>query len=479
MSVSTVSLVLIASYLVVVKFIGFYAHKKSSQTTEDYFVVNRSVGTWMLMGTVIATMVNTLAVSGVPALVYKGGLLYLQMFVIGIIAPFMIYHFGPKIWKYGSEHKLMTQAEIFGHYYKSKTVLILIAVLGILAAFPFMAIQISAVGKIFSAATSGVISYDLAVLICAASVGFYLYFGGSRAVVWTDMIQGVCFFAIIVISAVLFWNWAGGYEVALASIAEASPKHMTFHEKNTPIFIDNILSWPFAFFLWPQLFQRMYMAKSAESLKKSAGISWFFFNAIVLCTFTMGIMGTSVFFGQLSDPDNLVAEMFAKYLPMGGALIVLAVFATGMSTIDSILLTSSSIITRDLLKTFRKSTSSSAQEFNLARITSVILLVLVTVFSLSDTGRGAIVPLVTLGASIATLFLWPLLGMFTLKSVDSRPVLIALILGFTAIFFSKFFGIQGPFGTGSGTLGFLFGALGFSLGKVNLYGIESSVKLSR
>ncbi|MCB0317570.1 MAG: sodium:solute symporter family protein [Bdellovibrionales bacterium] len=463
MTVTKISLILIILYLILIKLIGYYAHKKSFETSEDYFVVNRSLGTWVLVGTVIATMVNTLAVSGVPALVYRGGVIFLQMFVIGIIAPFLIYYYGPKIRKYGSANNLMTQAEIFGHFYNSKTLHYIVAILGLLAAFPFMAIQISAVGKVFSSATGGMLNYETAVAICSVSVGIYLYFGGSRAVVWTDMLQGICFFIIIIASAILFWNWAGGFIFALEKIQKFSPTHMTFHEKNTPAFIDNILSWPFAFFLWPQLFQRMYMAKSDKIIKQSAKLTFVFFNIIAACTFTMGIMGTSVFFGQLADPDSLVAKMFATYLPLGGAFIVLAVFATGMSTIDSILLTTSSIITRDLLKNFKKTRHSSVQEFNLARIISIILLIVVTFFALSESGRGAIVPLVTLGASIAALFIWPLIGMFNIKSNNPLPVIAAIAVGFCVIIISSLFGYHAPSGIGSASLAFLVAGITYFL----------------
>ncbi len=430
------------------------AHKRSLPTVLDYFVASRSVSTFALVGTILATMINTLAVTGVPALVYKGGILYCQMFVIGIIAPSCISIFGRKIWRYGKEHNIFTQGEIFGRYYNSSAIKLCVAVIGLISVFPFMTIQLSAVGKVFSAATSGALSYELAVLASSVSIGGYLYLGGSRAVVWTDMIQAFIFLLIIVISAILFTYWSGGYVDAVSKLQATIPDKLTFNSTNTPIFIDNILSWPFAFFLWPQLFQRMFMAESERALSRSVSWNFILFNLIVLCTMTMGIMATATLYGQVQDADQIVAMMFQRFYPLGAAFIVIAVFATGMSTVDSILLTCSSIVNRDIITLVRKSFLSNRSEFKMAQTIAIAFLLLSTAFALSEVGRGAMTPLVTLGASFATLFLWPLLDMFYFKTLGKSEILLTMLAGVVAICTVKITSIGSSLGIGVGAAGF-------------------------
>ncbi|MCB0332637.1 MAG: sodium:solute symporter family protein, partial [Bdellovibrionales bacterium] len=443
---------------------AYFAHKQSVHSLSDFFITNRTVPCMLLVGTILATTINTLAVTGVPALVYKGGILYAQMWVIGIIAPLLIALFGTKIWRYGKEHGVMTQGEMFAKYYHSRPLMFLTPFIGLLAIFPFMAIQLSAIGKVFSAATSGVINYEVAVIISACSIGMYLYLGGARAVVWTDVVQALCFLIIIIASAILFTSWSGGYVAGLSRLQEVIPQKLSFNEQNTPIFIDNILSWPFAFFLWPQLFQRMFMAKSEKAIRQSIPWNFILFNLVVLCTMTMGIMATGTLYGKISDPDQLVAMMYQEFLPLGGAMIVIAVFATGMSTVDSILLTASSIFHRDILQHTSTKLLHGKDEYQVARLTALGFLVVVTLFALSPNGRGAMAPLVTLGASFATLFLWPLVGMFYMQAVSSRTVFVTMCSGAIAILATKFTVLSEWLPFGSGTAGFLCGLIVFLCG---------------
>ena len=236
MSIAFATFVFVVAYLLLLKWVAYAAHKSSEQTAEDYFVVNRSLNKWMIVGTVIATMVNTLAVTGVPALVYQGGILFAQMYVIGLIAPSMIYLFGPKIWAIGKSKSIFTQAELYGDFYKSKVVLFATATIGLLAIFPFATIQVSAVGKIFSGITAGAISYDASILVLGISIGLYLFFGGSRAVVWTDLVQGLTFLFIIIFSASLFTYWTGGYPLALEKLQTAIPEKLVFNKNNGKLF---------------------------------------------------------------------------------------------------------------------------------------------------------------------------------------------------------------------------------------------------
>ena len=84
-----------------------------------------------------------------------------------------------------------------------------------------------------------------------------------------------------------------------------------------------------------------------------------------------------------------------------------------------------------------------------------------TGFALSEAGRGAIVPLVTLGASIATLFLWPLIGCFYWKRATEAGALSAMVLGFVAIVLLHFTTLKETLPFGAGTAGFIVGACAF------------------
>ncbi len=431
MSIPVFTIVLVIGYLVIIKIISYFAHRSSSKTLEDYFLNGRKTGIIVLIGTFLATGVNGLAFTAVPALIYEGGILYTQMIVAVGFGGFLQWYFSPKIWTTCKKNNFITQAELFGHYYQSKTLYVLTVIITIFSVFPFLIIQFVAVGKIFSVATGNVVTFEQSVLLLALFTGIYVMFGGARAVVWTDVVQGLIFTVIFIITAYLFTKWAGGFSAGINTLTQVIPDKLVFNSENTPIFIDRVLSWSFAFFLFPQIFQRLMMGRSAQVTRQGVLGAFFIGFPVFFVSLTIiGVMATATLYGQIDNRDMLVAEMFVRHWPLGSSMIVLAAVACGMSTIDSILLSLSSIFTRDIVeKTFPHSNLETSK-YRLAQGVSFAILIVVSVLALSEIGRGYLAPLFTFGATFATLLLWPILGMFVWKGSTTVGVISAICIGF-------------------------------------------------
>ncbi|MGK7896552.1 MAG: sodium:solute symporter, partial [Xenococcus sp. (in: cyanobacteria)] len=428
-SVSTLTIALIIIYLVIIKIVGYFAHRSSKETVEDYFVAGRNTGLIALIGTLTATKINGLALTAAPAFVYRGGILFAQTIIALGIASWLTVYFGPAIWKKAKEQNLITQAELFGNHYQSPIIYALTVIIGLVSVFPFLIVQFVAVGKVFSSATNHVVTYEQSVLLLAISTGIYVFFGGARAVIWTDVVQGLFFLTLILVSAILFTIWAGGLITGFVTLTEVIPEKLVFNRENTPIFFEQIFSWSFAYFLWPQIFQRVMMGRSEKIVKNAAWGNFAVGLGVKIALLIMGVMGTAMLYGQIQDSDRLVAQMFNLNFPLGGALIVLAVFACGMSSIDSILLSIASIFTRDIVEKFLQNSLSEIAEYKLAQVISVITLIMAVVLTLSDIGRGYLAPLVTFGATMATLLLWPTIGVFAWKNSTKLGVISAMCMG--------------------------------------------------
>ena len=452
---------LLTLYLGVILALGFAAHRRSRQTVEDFFLAGRGVGLWLMVGTVVATIVNGLAVTGTPALLYEGGVLFGQMFVAVSGAMVLMWVFGPRICQLGKEKGFITSGELFADHYQSRTVLALTAGLGVLSIFPLLAIQLAGIGKFLTATTGGTISQEFAVILCALSVGIYIFLGGARASVWTDALQGLIVLAVLTSLAVLFSVWVGGLPTGIEKLHQVMPEKLVFNDANTPVFIDNILSWTFAFFLWPHIFQRIFMARTPLSVRRSASVSLVVFFYILICLLIMTIAATAELYGSLDDPDQLIATMLNKHLSAGGAFLTVLVFALVMSTIDSMLLALSSSATRDVWKGLLQGEGNPQSVFKRGRWITLVMLVLATLFAVTAIGRGALTPWVTLGASIATLLLWPFLGMFVYKRASANSVIAAMCLGFLTLCLARFTALGDLLPFGFATAGFLVSAVAF------------------
>ncbi len=429
MSIATLTLLFLGLYLLLLQGVSYLANRLSQQTVEDFFVAGRNTGTIALMGTIVATKVNALALTTSPGLIYEGGILFLQTFIALSVACWLFLYFGPRIWAVCKEHNFLTQGELFGYYYQSPWIARITAIIGILSIFPFLIVQFIAVAKVFSIATDQVISYPIAIGILGFATALYVFLGGARAVIWTDVVQGILLLVLLLVTAILFTHWEGGYGQGWETLTQLIPEKLTFNAQNTPVFWDQVLSWSFAFFLWPQVFQRVMMGKSVKVITIAAWGHFVIGFLVKIALLTIGIMATAALYGQMTDSDQLVAAMFNRHWPIGGCLVTLAVFACGMSTIDSILLTLSSMITRDVVEPMFRLKLTEHQEYRLAQAVALVTLGGSCLFALSPLGSSYLAPLVTLGATVATLLLWPLLGMFSWKKATSVGVMTTLIVG--------------------------------------------------
>jgi SSS family solute:Na+ symporter len=445
------SIALILIYLVITKLIAFRAHKKSTLGIEDYYLSGRSLSGPLFWATILATIVNSLAFTAVPGLIHKGGVLFIQMWVVVVTVPFCFYFIGPKISEYAKKNGLLTQGELLSHYYQSPLIQIITASLGVLSVLPFMTVQLSAIAQVANHSTNGLISYGTAIILFSSSIGIYLFYGGSRAVVWTDALQGIVLFLILLFSAIAFTKWAGGYHTALTSITSNKPELLTFNERSGSIFVNNILSWPLAFFLWPQVFQRLFMARSGEAIKKASIATGILFAICMFLIMTIGIMAAANFISVDMNSDLLVTHMYSNHFPTGISLLALALIASGTSTLDSGLLSLSSIINRDFRMVSLKD----------PRTISLIILGFVTITALTPQGRGAMIPLVTYGASIAALLIWPILDFSFFKIKSGSVILFSYFFGFIGVLIGT---MEINLLMGSGVLGFIGGGAGFIIG---------------
>jgi Na+/proline symporter len=187
---------------------------------------------------------------------------------------------------------------------------------------------------------------------------------------------------------------------------------------------------------------------------------------IKLALMTIGIMATAALYGQIADSDRLVAAFYADRWPQGACLVTLAVFACGMSTIDSMLLSLSSIFTRDVVENLWSQPLTEEQEYRLAQWVSLLTLGLACGLALSPVGQGYLAPLVTLAATLATLLLWPLLGLFVWKGATPTGVISSFIVGLASLLLLEIFShpLQLHFPCGNTTIVFLLSGLAFVLG---------------
>ncbi len=158
MSVTTFTIIVLIAYLVGIKVISYFAHRVSTGSSEDYFLVSRNIGLLALIGTTMASIFSTDTVVASPANFFKNGTGFFWVFFFALM-PVMYFFFATKLCALGRVKGYITPGDMLGDFYQSKAVKLWAGVIGILSLCPYAIAQLVAVGKTFEALTDGVIPY--------------------------------------------------------------------------------------------------------------------------------------------------------------------------------------------------------------------------------------------------------------------------------------------------------------------------------
>lgn len=411
-TLTQIVLSVLATYLAIVMAIGYWGYKKTKASPEDYFLASRTLGLFVLSMTFIATYASMWTFLGAVGGNYRLGLSFMSMMMMwNLLWPMMLWFFGPRVWVLGKAYKYITYSELINDYYESKWLGVIAAIIGVMALVPYISVQLMGGGIALEAFTRGGIPYAVGVLLVFGVMVIYVIIGGLRSVVWTDVLQGLFFLTSMFGMAIYAAYLLGGFGNMFHTIAEAHPKLFKPGNLGFGLWIGYVFTWGIAILL-PHMFQRMLMAKDLRIIGRSAAALSILSGWVqTVPVFLLGIACTVLIPGLKGKATDAATALFAgKYLnPWIGAAIIAAAFAAGMSTLDSQLLTASSILVRDLyVNPFGKKLPPE-KETLLGRLIVLGLGVIIAIVALAR--PGLIVPISTAGTAICISgYLYPLIG---------------------------------------------------------------------
>ena len=263
-----------------------------------------------------------------------------------------------------------TMPEFFGARYRSKGLRIAAAAIIFVFLIPYTASVYNGLSRLFGMAFG--LPYEWCVIGMAVITCIYVVLGGYMATVMNDFIQGIVMLLgiVAVIVAVLVNN--GGFTEAITSLSlipaegsEMAGPFVSFFGPNLPDLIGVVILTSLGTWGLPQMVHKFYSIRDEKSIKT---------GTIISTLFALVVAGGSYFngaFGRLfvESPesvggyDGIVPAMLGGQLNdlLMGIVIVL-VLSASMSTLSSLVITSSSTLTLDLVRDqFRPQMAESRQ----------------------------------------------------------------------------------------------------------------------
>jgi SSS family solute:Na+ symporter len=348
----TVQLIIIAGYLLVLLLLGLLARRGTPKTHEGFFLANRAIGPVLLFLTMAATNFSAFTVFGFSGAGYRIGYAYYPIMAFG--TGFMALTFvliGVPVWQAAKRLGAVTPPELirlrFGHAPLHAAYLVVMVVFTL----PYLALQPMGAGY----ALKGLLGIPYvwgALAVTAVGVG-YVLLGGMRADVWTDALQGIIMLAAMLAVFLGVAAALGGFSHANRQVFERFPELFSRPGGGDSLPMSIWFSYMALWFLcdpmFPQLFQRFLAARDSRSLKLTALLYPLATGSLFFLPVAIGVMGRLALPGLTGkETDQILPMVVAKLLPPWlGAVAIAGGLTALMSTMDSQLLTLSSMVVRD------------------------------------------------------------------------------------------------------------------------------------
>jgi SSS family solute:Na+ symporter len=176
-----------------------------------------------------------------------------------------------------------------------------------------------------------------------------------RSVAWTDVLQGLTMFAVLVIGVIVVARVSGGAAASYTRLSQDAPELFARPGAGAGLLLgvwaSYMLLWLLADPMFPQLFQRFYAASGERSIVRTMVLYPVLTTVLFFFPVAIGVLGRLHVPGLVGkESDTVLPRLMERF---GGdwlaALASAGLIAGIMSTMDSQLLTLGSIVQRDLL----------------------------------------------------------------------------------------------------------------------------------
>jgi SSS family solute:Na+ symporter len=393
--------------VVVASLIGLLARQRGTPHLEHWSVGGRDFGTilvWVLAAGEIYTTFTFLGLSG---WVYGFGAPAYYIPAYTVLAYVISYYLLPPIWRLGKRYSFVSQSDFFTKLYDSRSLGVLVAIIGIVFIIPYLQLQLTGLGLIVNVATEGAVSGSVAMIVSFALVAAFVYASGIKGNAWVAIMKDIMMIlAILVIGITIPYLQFGGIGPMLDQVVRTSSEYLvlpgTTEDQGVLWYMSTVLLTSFGFFMWPHLFGPLFTAREENIFRR---------NAVALPLYQLGIL--FVFFvgfaallliPNLQDPDMALLEVVKRTYPswflgfIGAAGAVTAMVPAAVLT-----LTAATLFAKNVLQQAVKPDMSDTSVAVVSRWSVIGIIAIALLFAIIF--PSALVNLLLIGYNGVTQFL--------------------------------------------------------------------------
>jgi len=395
MAPNAVTLTVFLGLFALVTVVGFFAARwRAGDLSElhEWGLGGRRFGTWVtwfLLGGDLYTAYTFIAV---PALMFGAGApgFFAVPYTI-LMYPLLFVAF-PRLWSVAQKHGYVTAADFVRGRFGSRELSLAIAVTGIFATMPYIALQLvgmqvvlAALGINFSLNLPGFGAVDMPLLIAFTILAFYTYSSGLRAPALIAVVKDLLVYITVFAAVIFIPAQLGGYGAVFDAVPEKTlllakgvGSNLGAEFAYASLALGSIL----ALFLYPHAVTGLLSSSSRQVVRRNAMILPAYSLALALIAL-LGYMAIAS--GVRTDPQYAagfaafgnnfaVPALFLKMFPAWFAGLAFAAIAIGALVPAAIMsIACANLFTRNIYKEWINPNCTNAQESFVAKIVSIVV----------------------------------------------------------------------------------------------------------
>lgn len=449
------------AYLALVLFLGIKAYRRTHDLG-DYILGGRKLGSIVTALSVGASDMSGWLLLGLPGAIYLAGISEVWIGIGLLIGAWFNWTVVARPLRIYSEeaNNSLTLPDYFENRFADQTrMLRLLSAAVILLFFTFYTASGLVGGAILFANSFG-LDYQLALYTGALIIVAYTFVGGFLAVSWTDAVQACLMMLALLLAPLIVVINAGGPADMLRDMQQINPGSTDLFADLSVLGLVSLLAWGLGYMGQPHILARFMAADSANKLipARRLGMSWMVI--VLIGSVTTGLAGITYFAdAPLDNPETVFIELSQTlFNPWIAGVITAAILSAIMSTIDSQLLVSSSVISEDFYRVFVRPEASDRELLMVSR-GAVVFIALLALWIASDPDSRVLDLVSYAWAGFGAAFGPVILLSLTWRAMTAEAALLGMLLGaITVVVWSNLSG--GLFDLYEIVPGFLFATLG-------------------
>ncbi|MFE7956543.1 monocarboxylate uptake permease MctP [Streptomyces sp. NPDC057413] len=400
--VNGVALGVFIFFFLLVTVMGFLAARwrkaENEHSLDEWGLGGRSFGTWITWFLLGGDLYTAYTFVAVPAAIYAAGASGFFAVPYTILVYPLIFTFLPRLWSVSHKHGYVTTSDFVRGRFGSKGLSLAVAVTGILATMPYIALQLVGIQAVLDVMGVGGgentnwFVKDLPLLIAFGVLAAYTYSSGLRAPALIAFVKDALIYLVIAVAIIYIPIKLGGFDDIFAKAGDAfSQVNPTTGKPRGALASGEAQQWTYAtlalgsalaLFMYPHSITATLSSKSREVIRRNTTILPLYslmLGLLALLGFMAIAAGIKVQNGQLAIPqlfENMFPDWFA-----GIAFAAIGIGALVPAAIMSI--AAANLFTRNIYKDFIKPDATPEQETKVSKLVSLLVKVGALVFVLT------------------------------------------------------------------------------------------------